>query len=187
MFEADTTNSQISPTLMAELHPWAVTAFDDTADLFGVFYDEFANWSGESEVDEKLRAIAKVHGLSDDELVRRIQSGTAGNIEGAEALFARLWTLRIIKVLLAACQRYWAWGAGRRLVRTRSWRRSERGGMAEAGFFPSVIYYFGGWFPMACRGRAVSRIYVASSLASVVMGAISSGLLRLWHGVRHAE
>jgi MFS family permease len=45
-------------------------------------------------------------------------------------------------------------------------------GVAEAGFFPSVIYYFAGWFPMACRGRAVSRIYVASSLASVVMGAM---------------
>lgn len=52
-------------------------------------------------------------------------------------------------------------------------------GVAEAGFFPSVIYYFGRWFPMAYRGRAVSRIYVASSLASVVMGAVSSGLLGL--------
>ena len=52
-------------------------------------------------------------------------------------------------------------------------------GVAEAGFFPSVIYYFAGWFPMVCRGRAVSRIYVASSLASIVMGAISSSLLRL--------
>jgi MFS transporter, ACS family, tartrate transporter len=52
-------------------------------------------------------------------------------------------------------------------------------GVAEAGFFPSVIYYFGGWFPMACRGRAVSRIYVASSLASVVMGGISGTLLGL--------
>ena len=52
-------------------------------------------------------------------------------------------------------------------------------GVAEAGFFPSVIYYFGGWFPMACRGRAVSRIYVASSLASIVMGAISGRLLGL--------
>jgi len=32
---------------------------------------------------------------------------------------------------------------------------------------------------MACRGRAVSRIYVASSLASIVMGAISGRLLGL--------
>ena len=52
-------------------------------------------------------------------------------------------------------------------------------GVAEAGFFPSVIFYFAGWFPMACRGRAVSRIYVASSLASIVMGGISGRLLGL--------
>ena len=43
-------------------------------------------------------------------------------------------------------------------------------GVAEAGFFPSVIYYFAGWFPMACRGRAVSRIYVASSEAALEHG-----------------
>ncbi|MEP6885879.1 MAG: MFS transporter [Gammaproteobacteria bacterium] len=52
-------------------------------------------------------------------------------------------------------------------------------GAAEAGFFPSVIYYFSGWFPVAWRGRAVSRIYIASSLASVVMGSISASLLGL--------
>lgn len=47
-------------------------------------------------------------------------------------------------------------------------------GAAEAGFFPSVIYYFSSWFPTAWRGRAVSRIYIASSLASVVMGGARS-------------
>jgi ACS family tartrate transporter-like MFS transporter len=52
-------------------------------------------------------------------------------------------------------------------------------GVAEAGFFPGVIYYFSGWFPMAWRGRAVSRFYVASPLASVVMGGISGWLLAL--------
>lgn len=52
-------------------------------------------------------------------------------------------------------------------------------GMAEAGFFPSVIYYFSSWFPTAWRGRAISRIYIASSLASIVMGSISAGLLGL--------
>ncbi len=51
--------------------------------------------------------------------------------------------------------------------------------VAEAGFFPSLIYYFSGWFPTAWRGRAVSRIYVASSLASIVMGSISGALLGL--------
>ena len=46
-------------------------------------------------------------------------------------------------------------------------------GVAEAGFYPGVIYYFSGWFPVCHRGRAVSRFYVASPLASVVMGGIS--------------
>jgi MFS transporter, ACS family, tartrate transporter len=50
-------------------------------------------------------------------------------------------------------------------------------GVAEAGFFPGVIYYFAGWFPAAFRGRAVSSFYVASPLASIVMGGISGWLL----------
>ena len=52
-------------------------------------------------------------------------------------------------------------------------------GVAEAGFFPGVIYYFAVWFPTAFRGRAVSRFYVASPLASIVMGGISGWLLDL--------
>ena len=52
-------------------------------------------------------------------------------------------------------------------------------GVAEAGFYPGVIYYFSGWFPRTYRGRAVSRFYVASPLASIVMGGISGWLLGL--------
>jgi MFS transporter, ACS family, tartrate transporter len=76
------------------------------------------------------------------------------------------------------------WGllaAGMMLVRTPTQFYAMRFllGVAEAGFFPSVIYYFSHWFPMAWRGRAVSRIYVASSLAGILMGAISGALLGL--------
>ena len=52
-------------------------------------------------------------------------------------------------------------------------------GVAEAGFWPGIIYYFALWFPMTHRGRAISRFYVASPLASVVMGAMSGWLLGL--------
>lgn len=52
-------------------------------------------------------------------------------------------------------------------------------GVAEAGFYPGVIYYFSGWFPPCHRSRAVSRFFVASPLASVVMGAMSGWLLGL--------
>jgi ACS family tartrate transporter-like MFS transporter len=52
-------------------------------------------------------------------------------------------------------------------------------GVAEAGFYPGVIFYFAGWFPPCHRSRAVSRFYVATPLASVVMGAMSGWLLGL--------
>jgi ACS family tartrate transporter-like MFS transporter len=52
-------------------------------------------------------------------------------------------------------------------------------GVAEAGFYPGVIYYFASWFPPCHRSRAVSRFYVAVPLATVVMGAMSGWLLAL--------
>jgi ACS family tartrate transporter-like MFS transporter len=52
-------------------------------------------------------------------------------------------------------------------------------GMAEAGFFPGVIYYLTLWFPARMRARAVSRFYIALPLASVVMGSLAGWLLGL--------
>ena len=40
-------------------------------------------------------------------------------------------------------------------------------GVAEAGFFPGVLYYLTLWFPATMRARAVSRFYVAFPLSSV--------------------
>ena len=52
-------------------------------------------------------------------------------------------------------------------------------GVAEAGFYPGVIFYFAAWFPACHRGRAVSRFFVAAPLASVAMGGMSGWLLAL--------
>ena len=52
-------------------------------------------------------------------------------------------------------------------------------GVAEAGFYPGVIFYFASWFPPCHRGRAVSRFFIASPLASVAMGGMSGWLLAL--------
>ena len=52
-------------------------------------------------------------------------------------------------------------------------------GVAEAGFYPGVIFYFASWFPPCHRSRAVSRFFIASPLASVAMGAMSGSLLAL--------
>ncbi len=52
-------------------------------------------------------------------------------------------------------------------------------GVAEAGYFPGVVYYLSQWFPPAERARALSRFYVAFPLSSTVMGAVAGALLRL--------
>jgi MFS transporter, ACS family, tartrate transporter len=52
-------------------------------------------------------------------------------------------------------------------------------GMAEAGFFPGVLFYLMQWFPPDMRARAVSRFYVSLPLSSVVMGLIAGALLNL--------
>ena len=50
-------------------------------------------------------------------------------------------------------------------------------GLAEAGFFPGVIFYLSLWFPRAARGRAISRFYISGPLTRVVMGVVSVWLL----------
>jgi ACS family tartrate transporter-like MFS transporter len=52
-------------------------------------------------------------------------------------------------------------------------------GLAEAGFFPGVIFYLSLWFPQAARGRAISRFYVSGPLTRVVMGLLSPALLAM--------
>ena len=52
-------------------------------------------------------------------------------------------------------------------------------GLAEAGFFPGVIFYLSLWFPRAARGRAISRFYISGPLARVVMGLLSPALLAM--------
>jgi ACS family tartrate transporter-like MFS transporter len=52
-------------------------------------------------------------------------------------------------------------------------------GMAEAGFYPGVLYYLTLWFPARMRARAVSRFYIALPLSSVAMGSLAGWLLGL--------
>jgi ACS family tartrate transporter-like MFS transporter len=52
-------------------------------------------------------------------------------------------------------------------------------GVAEAGFFPGVIFYLAQWFPPHMRARAISRFYMSLPLSSVLMGAIAGSLLDL--------
>jgi MFS transporter, ACS family, tartrate transporter len=52
-------------------------------------------------------------------------------------------------------------------------------GVAEAGFFPGIIYYLSRWFPARQRSRAVSRFYISLPLSSVIMGSLAGALLGL--------
>jgi len=52
-------------------------------------------------------------------------------------------------------------------------------GMAEAGFFPGVLYYLTQWFPAEMRARTISRFYVSLPLSSVIMGGVAGSLLNL--------
>jgi len=52
-------------------------------------------------------------------------------------------------------------------------------GVAEAGFFPGVVFYLMQWFPPDTRARAIGGFYISLPLSSVVMGSIAGGLLNL--------
>jgi MFS transporter, ACS family, tartrate transporter len=52
-------------------------------------------------------------------------------------------------------------------------------GMAEAGFFPGVVYYLTQWFPPYMRARVISRFYISYPISSAVMGALAGWLLGL--------
>lgn len=62
-------------------------------------------------------------------------------------------------------------------------------GIAEAGFFPGVIYYFTLWFPPAYRSRMVAILMMALPVSSVLGSPLSAALLlmdsvlgmRGWH------
>ncbi len=87
---------------------------------------------------------------------------------------ARRWMTRIMLTwgLLAAAmmfvRRPWEFYTLRLLL-----------GIAEAGFFPGVIYYLTLWFPANMRARAVSRFYIAYPLSSTVMGSVAGWLMGL--------
>jgi ACS family tartrate transporter-like MFS transporter len=52
-------------------------------------------------------------------------------------------------------------------------------GMAEAGFFPGVLFYLCQWFPAQMRARTISRFYVSLPLSAVVMGGVAGAILNL--------
>src|SRR3984885_2053198 len=56
-------------------------------------------------------------------------------------------------------------------------------GVAEAGFFPGIIFFLTLWFPTAYRGRIVSYFMAAIPLSSAIGSPVPAALLGL-HGWR---
>jgi len=58
-------------------------------------------------------------------------------------------------------------------------------GIAEAGFFPGVIYYLSLWFPARERASAVARFMTATAISGIVGGPLSGALFTLggWGGL----
>jgi len=52
-------------------------------------------------------------------------------------------------------------------------------GVAEAGFFPGVIYYFTRWLPGVERGKAIAIFLSGSAFASLISGPLSGLLLKI--------
>src|SRR5215831_17331373 len=52
-------------------------------------------------------------------------------------------------------------------------------GVAEAGFFPGMIFYLTLWFPQSYRARLIAAFYSAIPLSLVIGGPLSSLILQL--------
>ena len=91
-----------------------------------------------------------------------------------ERVGARLWISRIMVT----------WGlisAGLMFVRTPAAFYLLRFllGVAEAGFFPGVIYYLSLWYPTAHRARAIAAFMTAVPVTGLIGGPLSAALLEL--------
>lgn len=56
-------------------------------------------------------------------------------------------------------------------------------GIAEAGFYPGIILYLTIWFPSKVRAQAMGLFFAGSSLAGVIGGPISGGIMSSMNGV----
>lgn len=52
-------------------------------------------------------------------------------------------------------------------------------GIAEAGFFPGIVFYIFQWFPAEMRARSITRFYIAFPISTIVMGSIAGALMSL--------
>ncbi len=52
-------------------------------------------------------------------------------------------------------------------------------GVAEAGFFPGIIYYLTTWYPARFRARVISALFLAVPVSNAVASAVSGAILEM--------
>jgi len=52
-------------------------------------------------------------------------------------------------------------------------------GVAEAGFFPGIIFYLSCWFPAAYRARVISTLFIAVPVSNAVASVLSGAILEM--------
>lgn len=57
-------------------------------------------------------------------------------------------------------------------------------GLAEAGFFPGIIYYLTQWFPSGRRAHMIAVFMTAVAASGVIGGPLSGWIMQRWAGVR---
>lgn len=57
-------------------------------------------------------------------------------------------------------------------------------GVAEAGFFPGIVYYLTHWFPESRRARVISMFLTGVAISGVIGGPLSGWILGSMSGVR---
>ena len=76
---------------------------------------------------------------------------TWGLVSGATMLVTGVWSFLAVRILL---------------------------GVAEAGFFPGIIYYLTSWFPTQERTRAVASFMAANAVAGVITNPLSGVIMQ---------
>lgn len=56
-------------------------------------------------------------------------------------------------------------------------------GVAEAGFFPGIIYFLGMWFPRGQRARIVAFVYIAAPISFLLGSPISTMMMQYGDGI----
>jgi hypothetical protein len=111
LLEVDGNNADTSVDVMNALDPAMSELFEETEGMFQAIIDRLGKWSVEETEDRKLSAIAHRLGLTNQQLIDRLRTDPCSQPDDAQGAWARLAAFRAIKMLVLACQRYWAWAA----------------------------------------------------------------------------